>query len=367
MSNEEIKKNEEVNKICDTCKMEIPFNASICHHCGYHRNKILNKIKFIVTYIPLVMALVAAVQVILAFSEKIDAGKMLDEVTAIKKKADNTLKDVEGREKILTSKLDIVSNEIDSMKTEFDSNNVKILSEQGELTTSIKETKATAKQEILEVVNSVDQQALESKTRLGTMEKNFNHKQEDLNMELKIIKDGLSAQLQKLEWRDHLQQLTDKAIYEGDRVSYNEISEIRKEPKGSEQYATVESYRLQVKLSYINTERYGNLTFTRDNKEADLSKYSTFELINELLKNPNFVIRSAAAKSLATRKEKGVGTALIKAIKNDTNLYVVAKSSESFVSLTGHERSDVFDEDNNLQKYWDAKREEFEENLKSLD
>ncbi len=271
---------------------------------------------------------------------------------------------VEEREKQLSVRLSEVSSDIDSLAKAFESNKQELASNFANLSSEIDKTKDSADKQVNQIVNSVNLQASKSKKRLKKMETDFNTKQDKLNLELATLKDKLTVQLEKLQWRDNLMRLADEAIANSNRASYEMLLKIKdEEKKDSDKFKIVTSYVLQVKRFYINIERYGKWTFNRKGKSVKLDDYSTSELLKELQYSRLFIVRAEAAKCLKDRKEKGVPDALINAMENDKNLYIVAKSIESYCSVTGYVGfKDVLDY-KPLKKHWLENKAEIESKL----
>ena len=362
MPNEENTNTGETKSVCNYCGLELQPDAKVCPFCGHYKRKILNWIKLLASATALVMVLVAIAQLLFAYVTKIDTQKMLDEVEIVKSTADATLTTVEKREKQLSIRLREISSDIDSLEQAFESNKQELTSSFSNISSEIEETKATADKKVGQIVNSVNLQASKSKKRLKKIETDFNTKQDKLNLELATLKDELTAQLEKLQWRDNLMHLADEAISDSNRASYDKLLKLRLEVKDTDKYNIVNSYVLQVKRFYIGIERYGSTTFTINGKAVDLKDYTTQLLIIGLQNMEKFEVRAKAAICLHDRKEKNVPDALIRAIENDPNLYVLAMCIKSFCSITGYDNHDVLDH-SELIKHWLENKDDIESKL----
>ncbi len=91
MPNEESVNAGKIKTVCNYCGSELHPNAKVCPACGHYKRKFLNWIKHLASATALVMVIVAIVQLLFAYGEKIDTREMLDEVEIVKSKADATL------------------------------------------------------------------------------------------------------------------------------------------------------------------------------------------------------------------------------------------------------------------------------------
>ncbi len=352
---------------CQYCRSEIQLKAIVCPSCGHYKNYYLNLFKHIASLTALVMVCVAIAQLIIAFGEKIDTQNMLKEVEAVKVKADIVLTNVEKQENQLSQRLNTVSSNIDILTQNLESIKQESVKKQQALSVIIEKTKTDADQKILKVIGSVNQQASDSKKRLDKTESDFKKKQDILNRELNLLKNELTAQLEKLKFRDHILQLTDAAIYNDDRESFDKLWAIAKENEpGSTKRSVAISNILQIKSFYISVKRYEGVSFEKWGETVKIDDLSTSEIIMELKTNSLVYVRSKAAECLKNRKEKGVPEALIEVAKTDKKLTVVRNCIRSFGIITGYKSPDIF-KVKYIQKYWNDNKSEVELKLKEPD
>ncbi len=355
MPNEESVNTGKIKTVCNYCGSELHPDAKVCPACGHYKRKMLNWIRHLASATALVMVILAIVQLILAYGEKVDTNKMLNEVEIVKNKADATLTTVEEREKQLSVRLSEVSSDIDSLAKAFESNKQELASNFANLSSEIDKTKDSADKQVNQIVNSVNLQASKSKKRLKKMETDFNTKQDKLNLELATLKDELTVQLEKLQWRDNLIQLTDNAISKCDRYAYDKLKRLETDFKGSDKGSIIVSYILRVKRMYIGLKRYPDEVYKKDGKIVTMHDLSTNAILTELLNNPANHVRALAARALINRQVKGVPEALIKTMQNDRDLYVIKNCINSFCILTGCKQLDVLDY-GFIIDYWDKNK-----------
>lgn len=348
-------------KECNQCREEIRSDAHVCYHCGSKQSRFWGWLAIV----PMIMVTIAAVQVLLAFKEKIETSQMLKEVEIIKSKADATLEIVEERERFLSKRLEDVSTNIDSLDQRLEQTIQDITKKQEKLSGTIEGYRNTAQRHIADVVKSVNRQADNSRKRLKKTESDFKSKQKELNSQLLSLRKELSIQLDKLLWRDEITSLADEAISYGYRSSYENLNAILKEIKEVNKKRIVIANILRIKAFYITAARYSGTVLNYKNVSLDLKDLSTLILTKLLLTDKPISVRVRAATYLRRRREKGVPDALIKAMKEDDRLDVVSASIRSFAKVTGYHAHDAL-EYKKLIKWWEKNKGEVEAKLNEM-
>ena len=290
---------------CYYCKNEMLPDAKVCSSCLHYKRGVINWIKLVASGTALLMVLVAIAQLILATGEKIDTGRMLEEVEGIKTDAKLIFQDIENKEALISKRLAEISNNIDLLDRKYDDSRVQLENKTSELSANIEETKKSAEREIQKILASVTKQASASKERFQAIEADFTDKQEELSSQLEILKRELSVQLAELTWRNNLARLTDKAIVSGDRAAFNELKKLSKELFGTDKGQIVLSHVLQVKRFYLNIQRYKSVQVKRKGEVVNLEKEPTVFLLNQLKTNMNDSVRFKIAEFIKKRERKG--------------------------------------------------------------
>lgn len=171
-----------------------------------------------------------------------------------------------------------------------------------------------------------------------------------------------------LKQRNNITRSADKAIAKGEASYLNELEKIINDVNNPELSEAALSEVLRIK-SY-----YATMTRVKGVKDEDMSyrgslgiahtykNVSSSVLIRDLEENPEWIIRVKAAEKLANYKEKDVVIALLKSIKQDSNLEVKRTAVRSFEIITGYVSNDVFGY--NAQEWWRENRDKIEEKLK---
>jgi len=287
------------------------------------------------------MVVVAISQLILAYGEKVESTKvledakiMLKQVEAVKTEADTILENVQARETQINQRFNRLSQNLDDFSNKLEATQTK----QKDLI----DGQAEAEKKIDNAVLAVNQQVKDSQTRLKKTEEDFDKKQGELSSKLVSLKVEVSKQLEELKWRNELNKLADEAIANGSRAAFENLFVKILTEKDSYKKSVILSCTMQVKSYYLSAFRHRAMEIKTENKENDITEMATDALINELMNNEDIATRCAIAHYLRTRKEKPVPLALIRAIQEEKNLDVIKRCVSSYGSITGYTTTDIF-------------------------
>jgi hypothetical protein len=198
---------------------------------------------------------------------------------------------------------------------------------------------------------------------LGSFETSLQEFKNNYDMELK----KLASEVDFLKNRNEILKLSDESIANGDALSFEKLEKIyhSSEDKYLKQSALSEILRIKGHFSIGSSIIGINITYNNPKTGTILKddEIPTSELINQLRNNTSEIIRKKITELLKTRKEKQVPEVLLDAIKNDNNLEVRRNALQSFESVTGFKRTDVFNYEP-AKKWWDENKEKVEKNLK---
>jgi hypothetical protein len=171
---------------------------------------------------------------------------------------------------------------------------------------------------------------------------------EPLSLESRYKRDyqKISEEVSKLEERNRILQLSDEAIGQANRTSFEKLHQVFH--KSSSQYIKdiVLSEIARVKAFWLDITRIEDVSFSKkepDGTRIEDKNFTTPELISALLENKEWKIRARAAHLLKDRESSEVPEALLKAIKGDTNLEVVRESIRSLEKIIGYVSPDALD------------------------
>jgi hypothetical protein len=198
----------------------------------------------------------------------------------------------------------------------------------------------------------------------------------DLQNEYQAVLEEVS----RIRIQNNLPILGDKAVSEYDREAYEEIIRVAQTaPENSSLKRAAIEEMLRVKAMYTGSN-YGrlfqlpSLTVTLEDGAArkDQDVPTTRLLIS--LSDPDWKVRTASARLLGGRREKGVPDALLLVARTDKNLSVVRFALSSFNSITRprvkafipeDQHSDIF-EVNEADQWWKEHSAEVNERLTPL-
>ena len=139
-------------------------------------------------------------------------------------------------------------------------------------------------------------------------------------------------------------KLGDLGTIAADRSALEELNRINRESGDASLKSAAGAEIARIKCFWIGITRLKGQEISvieLDGKEKKAKDFTTDELIQEMLSNPQWSVRALAAQALRKRKEKGVPEALIKCVKSDRNLEVVKDAMITFEGVTGYDSPDV--------------------------
>jgi len=188
--------------------------------------------------------------------------------------------------------------------------------------------------------------------------------------DLKIIQKESSATFLKLDTLIskenkifEIQSLQDKAL-EGDFSSYELLKEYNSEDLDLNERA--KSAILSIKRFYIGITKIRGVELFRKDEEGNQVKGENFEtswLIDDLIQNKDWRVRTRAAELLKSHKEVGVPEALLDSMENDPNLWVRKEALKSFESVTEFIARDVFQFETGIPRKWYLENKEEVSNI----
>lgn len=167
-----------------------------------------------------------------------------------------------------------------------------------------------------------------------------------------------SSELTKLKQRNEITKLGDKAINFADRASFHNLQIIAGTDKDPDLSVAAGTQMRLVKGYWMTSSSVKPGRHTIDGRHG--ANLKTSELIDVLVTDKdsgNRNNRILAAKALRNRTQKGVPDALLKSIREDPDLEVVANSMFAFEDVTGFPSPDIFNYEP-VEAWWKDKREE---------
>lgn len=190
------------------------------------------------------------------------------------------------------------------------------------------------------------------------------------NDELRIIQKESSATILKLDALIskenkifEIQKLQDQAL-EGDFSSYELLKVYNSEDLDLNERAR--SAIIAIKGFYIGKTKIKGFEISYKDEEGKPVKEENFEtslLIDDLIQNEDWRVRTKIAELLKSHKEIGVPEALLDSMENDPNLWVRKEALNSFESVTGFKASDVFQFETGFPRKWYVKNQEEVSNI----
>jgi len=174
------------------------------------------------------------------------------------------------------------------------------------------------------------------------------------------------SELLRIQKRSKIFELGDMAIAEMSRSAYEELLEIVNEPSDPSLQLAAKSEVARVSNAFVNSSRTLGFRIQRQNAfetETEESDFSTSELVEILIEDPDWRSRAMSAQLLANRKELGVPEALLESMKSEENLEVLKDAIRGFESVTGYKVPDIFGYQQ-CSEWWESNGEEFNESLR---
>jgi len=149
--------------------------------------------------------------------------------------------------------------------------------------------------------------------------------------------------LNKIVSKESIIELGDRAIANGDREAYLRLVNIVGN-FGTERNVAI-SEIARVKSHHYSMTSLRGIKLELYNEKNELiheDAISTFQLIDNLLFNSQFLLRARSAQLLAHRNENFVHEILLLSMFSDKNLEVLRESTNAFEILTGYNNPDFF-------------------------
>jgi hypothetical protein len=210
------------------------------------------------------------------------------------------------------------------------------------------------KQSLTEVANSKGEEILSKQVRpeielLKSEIKNELDSVRRLSEELKTKYlteyNTFKQEVVKLEERNTLTRLADKAIAYKDRKALEDLDNITKNSPNNELKMAASSEISRIKTDFATMTSIKGFQVVKKGRLGSVSKdneLSTNDLIVKLKKDPIWENRARSAEILATRKEKVVPGILLEVMKDEQNLEVAKTALMAFERITGYDSPDVF-------------------------
>jgi hypothetical protein len=160
-----------------------------------------------------------------------------------------------------------------------------------------------------------------------------------------------------------IQKLQDQAL-EGDFNSYELLNEYNSEDLDLNERAR--SAIIAIKGFYIGKTKIKGFEISYKDEEGKPVKEENFEtswLIDDLIQNEDWKVRTKIAELLKSHKEIGVPEALLDSMENDPNLWVRKEALNSFESVTGFKANDVFQFETGFPRKWYLENKEEVSNI----
>ncbi len=202
-------------------------------------------------------------------------------------------------------------------------------------------------EEILDRLNCVEEVAQDAKKHL-----------QEIQLEAVETTNKLSILINKEDKLFEIQKLKN-GVFNGDYDAYNSLRNYQSDDCDLLERARAAA--LEAKLSYIGTTRIKGIEIHRTKEDGSCVEEDDFEtnwLIEDLINNQNWMVRTKAANLLARRKEINVPEALLEVMENDPNLWVRKEALDSFEKVTGFIASDVFQFETGEPREWYLKEKD---------
>jgi hypothetical protein len=206
----------------------------------------------------------------------------------------------------------------------------------------------------IEIDKSVER-AEDILSRLSNVEKvaqNTKNNLQNIQKEASKTASELSILIDNENQKFEIRKLQDRAL-DGDFKAYESLKNYQSDDL--ELIERAKSAIINIKGFYIGKTKIKGIKLHRTNENGTLIEEDEFEtswLIEDLMQNQKWEIRTRAAKLLARRKELGVPEALLNAMESDPNLWVRKEALDSFENITEYEARDVFYFETGLPRSW---------------
>lgn len=203
-----------------------------------------------------------------------------------------------------------------------------------------------------------------SETNLDKRLKEFNETLSKNEEKSTANVEALRSELSRLQKRNNLTALADKAISEGDVEAYHQLENLAKErPEGEERNAAMsELFRLFEAYSPMSgVSRTGGVTFDASKINSTKTKEEELEVseVLPLLRHDDAMTRTKAAEFISKKAKRGsykTADAIVEALKNEKHLEAFKALDFAFQAATGRPVGGKLDKRELLQ-WWDENKD----------
>ena len=171
----------------------------------------------------------------------------------------------------------------------------------------------------------------------------------------------------KFQRRGSIFELGDAAISQMSRSAYEELLELLNDPRDASLQLAAKSEIIRVNHALMNSARIEGVTLSGQGSgdtTIEESDFTTQDLIDVLIDDPDWRFRARSAQLLADKKELGVPEALLDAMENDENMEVFKHAVRAFKTVTGCIAPDTFEYEY-CSEWWAANSETVNEKLET--
>lgn len=171
----------------------------------------------------------------------------------------------------------------------------------------------------------------------------------------------------RFQKRGSIFELGDAAISHMSRSDYEELLEILNDPRDASLQLAAKSEVTRVNHAFMNSARIAGVTLSvqgTGDTNIEESDFTTRDLIDFLIDDPDWRFRARSAQLLAEKKEIGVPEALLDAMKDDENLEVFKHAVRAFEAVTGCIGPDTFEYEY-CSEWWETNSETVNEKLET--
>jgi len=171
----------------------------------------------------------------------------------------------------------------------------------------------------------------------------------------------------KFQRRGSIFELGDAAISQMSRSAYEELLELLNDPRDASLQLAARSEIIRVNHALMNSARIAGVTLSGQGSgdtTIEESDFTTQDLIDFLIDDPDWRFRARSAQLLADKKELGVPEALLDAMENDENMEVFKHAVRAFKTVTGWIAPDTFEYEY-CSEWWAANSETVNEKLET--
>ena len=171
----------------------------------------------------------------------------------------------------------------------------------------------------------------------------------------------------KFQKRGSIFELGDAAISQMSRSAYEELLGLLNDPRDASLQLAAKSEIIRVNHALMNSARIEGVTLSGQGSgdtTIEESDFTTQDLIDVLIDDPDWRFRARSAQLLADKKELGVPEALLDAMRNDENMEVFKHAVRAFKTVTGCIAPDTFEYEY-CSEWWETNSETVNEKLEA--